>query len=65
MLDRLKYNWTFQRIFYLLMGLAISISSAADKQWAGLLPGAYFLSMGIFAFGCASPGGCQVPGGRK
>ena len=57
MKERILRNWTGPRIFYAAAGLAMCIGSIADKQWIGLLPGGYFLSMGVFAFGCAG-GSC-------
>jgi myo-inositol-hexaphosphate 3-phosphohydrolase len=53
MKNRLLYGWTITRGFYLLMGLAIIISSASAKDWLSISIGAYFASMGLFAFGCA------------
>lgn len=58
MKERLLHNWTFMRVFYTLMGIIICIASVTQREWGGLLLGGYFLSMGIFAFGCAAPGGC-------
>lgn len=60
MKDRLLYNWSIQRLFYVLMGLGIIAESIAQKEWMGALLGGYFLSMGVFAFGCAAPGGCYT-----
>jgi len=60
MKERLLYNWSIQRLFYVLMGLGIISGSIAEKEWMGALLGGYFLSMGVFAFGCAAPGGCNT-----
>jgi hypothetical protein len=53
MKDRILYGWTFQRGFYLLAGLAMGIISILNHEWIGVAVGAYFASMGLFAFGCA------------
>lgn len=57
MLARITQKWTFIRILYTLLGLYILITAVIDKQWLGIMIGAYFASMGIFAFGCAA-GNC-------
>ncbi len=54
MKDRIFKNWTIFRAFYLVLGLYIAVSSAIHYEWLGTLFGAYFASMGIFAFGCAA-----------
>ena len=51
--DRLLYGWTFQRGFYLLAGLIMGVISVLNQEWIGVAVGAYFASMGLFAFGCA------------
>ncbi len=60
MKDRLLKGWTFIRVFYLAMGLIIATHSAMNMEWMGAILGAYFASMGLFAFGCAG-GQCYVP----
>lgn len=60
MLNRLTTGWNFRRILYVAMGALIVSQAIADKQWFGVFFGAYFASMGLFAFGCA--GGQCVPG---
>ena len=57
MIKRILTGWTFTRWFYVLIGGMIIAQSIAGKQWFEAAIGAYFASMGIFAFGCAS-GGC-------
>ena len=57
MKDRLFSDWTGRRIFYLVAGIGLVVISAMDAQWAGVLMGGYFASMGLFAFGCAG-GSC-------
>ncbi|MEO7174807.1 MAG: hypothetical protein ABIV51_03135 [Saprospiraceae bacterium] len=59
MIDRILTRWTFTRLLYLGLGTAIMINSAMNQQWIGVLFGAYFASMGLFAFGCAA-GNCYV-----
>ena len=53
MKERLLYGWTFQRGFYLAAGLVMGIVSGLNMEWIGVAVGAYFASMGLFAFGCA------------
>lgn len=59
MKNRLFTGWTITRGFYLLMGVAIIISSASAKDWMSIAIGSYFTAMGLFAFGCA--GGYCMP----
>ncbi len=60
MKERILYNWHTARIIYLLVGILFSVYAFVTKEWTGLLPGGYFMSMAIFHFGCAT-GGCVVP----
>lgn len=60
MKNRILYNWTVQRVFYVLIGLIIIIGSVVQKEWLGMLLGGYFFSMGVFAFGCAGANGCYT-----
>ncbi|MDE3255559.1 MAG: hypothetical protein KGN97_06230 [Bacteroidota bacterium] len=61
MFKALKYrmltNWTLIRAIYLIMGFIVLLQSVMVYQLAGILFGTYFMSMGLFAFGCAS-GSC-------
>ena len=57
MKERILNGWTFTRVFYLLLGSMVIIQSAMSHQWFGVFFGAYFASMGLFAFGCAA-GNC-------
>jgi hypothetical protein len=59
MKNRLLTNWTFTRVLYLTMGVLVGIQSIYNQQWFGLAFGAYFASMGLFAFGCAA-GNCAI-----
>ncbi len=54
MKQKILTGWNFRRIIYLVAGTALLIYSATDKNWAGIVVGGYFASMGFFAFGCAS-----------
>ena len=60
MKQRILTGWTINRIIFVLMGLAIGLQAAMQSEWLGILLGGYFMSMGIFAFGCAG-GQCYVP----
>jgi hypothetical protein len=57
MKERILKGWTFTRVLYVFMGVFIIIQSISVSQWPMTLFGAYFASMGLFAFGCAS-GNC-------
>jgi len=59
-LQRVKTGWTFTRGLYVVMGAIIVIQATMAGQWVGMFLGIYFLSMGVFAFGCAG-GNCAVP----
>lgn len=59
MKERILHNWTLLRVLYLIMGGAIIAGSIAQREWLGSLFGAYFASMGVFAYGCAA-GNCGV-----
>lgn len=59
MKEKLLSGWTFGRLLYLLMGSFLVIQSFQDRQWVGVIFGAYFASMGLFAFGCAA-GQCNL-----
>lgn len=61
MLQRIRSGWNYIRVLYLLAGLAISVQSVWTAEWFGLLPGLYFASMGLFAFGCASGNCAYIP----
>jgi hypothetical protein len=55
--QRILTNWTLTRVLFVAMGTVVAVSAAYDLQWFGVLFGAYFASMGLFSFGCAS-GAC-------
>ncbi|MCZ2222246.1 MAG: hypothetical protein LC122_01250 [Chitinophagales bacterium] len=57
MKQRLLTGWNFRRIMYAAIGIALIVQSIMVKEWFGILVGAYFAAMGIFAFGCAG-GNC-------
>lgn len=59
MKERILTNWTFTRVLYLVMGLSIGALSIINAEWLGLAFGAYFATMGLFAFACAS-GNCGI-----
>lgn len=57
MKERILTGWTLQRLVFLGVGAYLLISAAMAQQWVGVILGAYFASMGLFAFGCAA-GAC-------
>ncbi len=64
MKERILTGWTFRRVLYLAVGIILVIQSIMDNDWLIALPGIYFASMGLFAFGCAS-GNCALPPQRS
>ncbi len=63
-------GWNFRRGLYVVLGSLVMIQSVIAREWAGVGLGAYFASMGVFAFGCAGGncfgGSCAVntPAGK-
>jgi hypothetical protein len=57
MKKRLLTNWTWKRWLYLIIGIAVVIQSVLIQNGFGIIFGAYFASMGLFAFSCAA-GNC-------
>jgi len=57
MKQRILSGWNFQRFIYVVLGVAVIVQSAIQREWIGILLGIYFVSMGIFALGCAA-GNC-------
>lgn len=64
MKQRILSNWTVPRALYLVLGIMVMVQSVMSAQWFGLAFGAYFASMGLFAFGCAA-GQCYGPAASK
>jgi len=66
---RILSNWTFTRVLYLGIGIAIIVQSVVNQQYFGAIFGGYFAAMGLFAFGCASGncfgGNCSVEPKQK
>lgn len=62
--QRVLTNWNFSRFLYVGLGSAFIINSIMTEQWFGVVFGAYFAAMGLFAFGCAS-GNCYVDTSSK
>jgi len=59
MKERLLLGWTFMRLLYLTLSIMVMIQTFVVKEWIGFLFGAYFASMGLFGFGCAT-GNCYT-----
>jgi len=57
MKERILTHWTFTRMLYLIIGIAVIVQSVIIHQWIGIAFGGYFASMGLFAYGCAA-GNC-------
>lgn len=57
MKNRILKGWTIRRILYLSIGIATIVMAFMYHDWMIGIVGAYFASMGLFAFGCAS-GNC-------
>lgn len=69
MKERILTQWTFARVLFLVVGIAVVIQSVISEQWFGVIFGGYFASMGLFAFGCAAGncfnGNCEVAPKQK
>jgi hypothetical protein len=69
MKERILTGWSFTRVLYLILGGIIMVQSIVSMEWLGIVIGAYFSSMGLFAFGCASGncfrGSCEVEPQQK
>ncbi len=57
--QRITSRWNWIRIVYLILGISVIVQSIPIHQWMGVLFGAYFAAMGLFAFGCAA-GNCYI-----
>ncbi len=57
MKERILTKWTFVRVLYFIVGIALIVQSIINHQWIGVAFGSYLTSMSLFAFGCAS-GNC-------
>lgn len=57
MKNRILTGWTIPRILYAFIGIMVMVQGYTEHQYWGMAFGAYFASMGIFNFGCAS-GAC-------
>lgn len=58
--NRITRGWNVMRVFFIGMGLLAIFQAFSQHQWIGLVLGVYFVSMGLFGFGCAS-GQCYIP----
>lgn len=65
MKERILTGWNFPRVFYVLIGSVVLIQSWMQNQWVGILFGAYFAAMGLFAFGCAAGNCSYAPPAKK
>lgn len=59
MKNRILKNWTIIRVLYVVIGGYTAFSAFIDNQWAFVLIGALFGTMGIFGLGCAG-GNCPT-----
>lgn len=62
--QRLIEGWSLVRVLYTLLGAYIVADAMMSTNWFVLLPGVYFLAMGLLGFGCAG-GNCAVPTQNK
>lgn len=61
MKDRILKGWNFRRVLYIAMGAFITGQAILTQQYFIVLFGLYFVSMGVFNFGCASGVCAYVP----
>lgn len=59
MKERMLHGWTLRRVLYCALGVFVIVYAVLAKEWWGTILGAYFVSMGLFAFGCAG-GACAT-----
>ena len=59
LINRITTGWTVVRALYLVMGIIFMVQAVGERQWMMLAFGAYFGSMGLFNYGCAS-GACYT-----
>jgi membrane-bound ClpP family serine protease len=64
MTKKLLTGWTTSRIIFTLLGIAIILQTAMDRQVFGVILGAYILLMGLFGFGCAAVN-CNIRESKK
>lgn len=62
--QRLIKGWSVIRVLFTLLGAYIVADAVISTNQFALLPGVYFLAMGLLGFGCAS-GNCTVPTQNK
>lgn len=65
MKDRIFSGWNFRRVLYMALGLIVIGQAVYTAQYFLILFGAYFASMGLFNFGCASGACPYVPPAQK
>ena len=64
LIQRLLKGWNVMRLLFTLSGTYIVIDALMSTNWIALLPGVYFLTMGLLGFGCAGAN-CAVPTQNK
>jgi hypothetical protein len=62
--QRLIRGWSVTRVLFALLGACIVADAVMSTNRFALLPGVYFLVMGLLGFGCAG-GNCAVPTQNK
>lgn len=62
--QRLIKGWSVTRVLFTLSGGYIVADAVMNRNWPALLPGIYFLAMGLLGFGCAGGNGA-VPTQKK
>jgi hypothetical protein len=65
MKERILTGWNLSRVLYLTLGVFVIVGSIVNQQWFGLLFGGYFVSMGLFALGCAAGNCGAVPASKS
>jgi hypothetical protein len=60
LVQRIILPWTTIRFLFLFIGGSILVQAIMDQLWLGIIFGSYFMSMGLFSWGCAA-GNCALP----
>lgn len=64
MKNRILKNWSIIRVVYVILGTMILVQTVMNREWLGVLIGAYFVIMGLFSIGCAS-GNCAIDSSKN
>lgn len=58
-------NWSFMRVFRLVLGIIILAQGIDANQWLIIAMGAIFTLLALTNSGCGMNGSCAIPPSRK